>query len=259
MRYDHWSDHLTISHSAGYVARMPLQPVTRRSVPDAVFDQVLSEVVEGAIAPGEPLPSERRLAEVLGVSRPAVREALQRMAQTRLLDVRHGGTTTVRDFRKAAGLDLLPRLLVRQGSLDAAVARSVLEARLAVGPAVAALAAQRGGPTLAASLTETVDALAATDDDVERQQHALAFWDQVVDAADSLVFRLMFNSLRAAYEPAIEALAPLMAAEVGNTGAYRVLAAALGEGDPDTARAAAERVLRPATQSLLAALEKVER
>mgnify|MGYP006146079119 CR=1 FL=1 len=30
--------------------------------------------------------------------------------------------------------------------------------------------------------------------------------DQVVDAADSIVFRLMFNSLRAAYEPALEAL-----------------------------------------------------
>ena len=53
-----------------------------------------------ARAPATALPSERRLAEVLGVSRPAVREALQRMAQTRLLDVRHGGATTVRDFRQ---------------------------------------------------------------------------------------------------------------------------------------------------------------
>ena len=65
------------------------------------------------------------------------------------------------------------------------MARSILEARLAIGPGVAALAAERGGPTLAATLTGTVDALAATDDDVERQVHALAFWDQVVDAADS--------------------------------------------------------------------------
>ena len=77
--------------------------------------------------------------------------------------------------------------------------------------------------------------------------HALTFWDQVVDAADSLTFRLMFNSLRAAYEPALEALAPVMAEEVGQVGAYRVLTAAIGEGDPDTARAAADRVLRPAT------------
>ena len=70
---------------------MPLQPVTRRSVPDEVFDQVLAEVVDGGIEAGEALPSERALAEVLGVSRPAVREALQRMAQTRLVEVRQGG------------------------------------------------------------------------------------------------------------------------------------------------------------------------
>ena len=69
-----------------------------------------------------------------------------------------------------------------------------------------------------------------------------------------MVFRLMFNSLRAAYEPALEALAPLMAEEVGQVDAYRVLTAALGAGDPETARAAADRVLRPATESLLAAL-----
>ncbi len=237
---------------------MPLQPIHRRSVPDEVFDQVLAEVVDGEIGAGEPLPSERRLAEVLGVSRPAVREALQRMAQTRLLEVRHGGATTVRDFKRYAGLDLLPQLLVRKGTLDADVARSILEARLAVGPAVAALAAARGGPTLAAVLSDTVDALAAVDDgptaDVERQLHALEFWDQVVDAADSLVFRLMFNSLRAAYEPAIEALAAAMAEEVGQVTAYRVLTSAIGAGDPDTARVAAERVLRPATDNLIAAL-----
>lgn len=235
--------------------------MTRRSVPDEVFDQVLGEVVDGGIPAGEALPSERRLAEVLGVSRPAVREALQRMAQTRLLDVRHGGATTVRDFRRYAGLDLLPRLLVRNGVLDTTVARSVLEARLVVGPGVAALAAERGGPALEAVLAETVEALATCDGPtagIDRQVHALAFWDQVVDAADSMVFRLMFNSLRAAYEPALEALAPLMAEEVGQIGAYRLLTAAIGAADPETARAAAERVLRPATTNLLTALEALE-
>ena len=89
---------------------------------------------------------------------------------------------------------------------------------------------------------------------VERQVQALEFWDLVVDAADSLVFRLMFNSLRAAYEPALEALAPLMAEEVGQLAAYRMLTAAIGAEDPETAKIAADRVLRPATESLLAAL-----
>ncbi len=68
--------------------------------------------------PGQPLPSERRLAEVLGVSRPAVREAIKRLTEAGLVEVRHGDATTIRDFRKHAGLDLLPRLLIRSGEVD---------------------------------------------------------------------------------------------------------------------------------------------
>ena len=77
-------------------------------MPDEVFDQVLGEVLGGELTPGQALPAERRLAEVLGVSRPAVREALQRLSQAGLIEVRQGDTTTVRDFRRHAGLDLLP-------------------------------------------------------------------------------------------------------------------------------------------------------
>ena len=237
---------------------MALKPVIRRSVSDQVFDQVLAEVMDGGLAVGEQLPSERQLAEVLGVSRPAVREALQRMSQARLVEVRHGGGATVRDFRKHGGLDLLPHLLVTDGAVDPAVARSVVEARTSVGPSIAGLAAARGGPALATALGDVVDRLAATTDPVTWQELALEYWDVVVDGADSIVFRLMFNSLRAAYEPALEALAPLMAEEVGQVGAYRVLTAAIGGGDPDTARAAADRVLRPATQHILATLANLD-
>lgn len=237
---------------------MALRPVARRLVPDEVFDQILSEVVEGEIAAGESLPSERRLAEVLGVSRPAVREALSRMAQARLVDVRHGGATTVREFRRAAGLDLLPRLLVRNGDLDVAVARSILEARLAIAPEVASLAGERGTDTLPGALDDAIASLEAAEDPVARQRAALTFWDHVVDAADSVVFRLMFNSLRAAYEPAIEALAVLMEAEVSQIDAYRAVRDALAAHDPGAARAAAENLLRPATHGLISAIHDLE-
>lgn len=237
---------------------MALRPVTRRSVADQVFDQVLDDVLDGELAVGEPLPSERRLAEVLGISRPAVREALQRVAQTGLVEVRHGGATTVRDFRRAAGLDLLPRLLVRGGRLDAAIARSVIEARAEVGPGIAALAAERGGPGLAADLDGVVAELAATADSVRWQELALDYWDLLVDGADSLVFRLMFNSLRTAYEPALPALAAVLGGEVGQVEPYRLLAAAIRAADPATARAAAARVLTPTAEALLTAFDAME-
>ena len=99
---------------------------------------------------------------------------------------------------------------------------------------------------------------AAADDLVAAQRAALTFWDHVVDAADSIVFRLMFTMLRAAYEPALAALAPVMSAEVGNAEAYRALAAAVADGDPDEAAALARALLEPATTTLIEILTPEE-
>lgn len=235
---------------------MALQPVSRRSVPDAVFDQIATGVLSGDMAPGEALPSERRLAEALGVSRPAVREALRHLSAAGLVDVRQGDTTTVRDFRRHAGLDLLPRIILRDNEVDVTVVRSILEARLHNGPKVAELAARRSRPSLADLLDHTVNTLAAERDPVRQQQHAIAFWDHVVDGADSIVYRLMYNTLRAAYEPVLPALASVMADEVGRPDAYRAVAGAIRSHDPARAEAAARALLEPATTSILTALEQ---
>lgn len=237
---------------------MALQPVNRRSVPEDVFDQIVAEVLSGDMRPGEALPSERRLAEVLGVSRPAVREAIKRLTEAGLVEVRQGDSTTVRDFRRHAGLDLLPRLLIRAGEVDVTVVRSILETRLHNGPKIAELAAIRRRPDLAALLNASIDALAAEHDPVERQRLALTFWDHVVDGADSIAFRLMYNTLRATYEPALPALAAMMAAEVGRPDAYRAIANAIRDADPVAADRAARDLLEPATIALLSALDGLE-
>jgi DNA-binding FadR family transcriptional regulator len=237
---------------------MALQPVNRRSVPEDVFEQIVAEVLSGDMAPGAALPSERRLAEVLGVSRPAVREAIKRLTEAGLVEVRQGDATTVRDFRRHAGLDLLPRLLIRAGEVDVSVVRSILETRMHNGPKIAELAAQRRSPDVADLLDATIGALEAEDDPVERQRHALTFWDHVVDGADSIAFRLMYNTLRATYEPALPALATMMAAEVGRPHAYRDVAKAIRDGDPVAAEAAARALLEPATVALLSVIDTLE-
>jgi DNA-binding FadR family transcriptional regulator len=237
---------------------MALQRVNRRSVPEDVFEQIVSGVLSGEMRPGETLPSERRLAEVLGVSRPAIREALKRVSAAGLVEVRQGDATTVRDFRRHAGLDLLPRMLLRAGELDLSVVRSILEARLHNGPKVAELAAMRRRPELAGLLDESVGDLAAETDPVKRQRYALTFWDHVVDGADSIVFRLMYNTLRATYEPALPALAAVMAAEVGRPEAYRELADMIAAGDPGSAKNAAIDLLEPATAAMLSVIANLE-
>ncbi|BBX25566.1 GntR family transcriptional regulator [Mycolicibacterium alvei] len=189
------------------------------------------------------------------MSRPAVREAIKRLTEAGLVEVRQGDSTTVRDFRKHAGLDLLPRLLLRAGELDVTVVRSILETRLHNGPKVAELAAHRAPSEVVAQLGRTVDTLAAEPDPVEQQRLALTFWDLIVDGADSIAFRLMYNTLRQTYEPALPALATMMAAEVGRPEAYRRIVEAIEAGDPTAASCAAQDLLEPATNALMSALE----
>jgi len=235
---------------------MALQPVIRRSVPGQVFEQIATDVLSGEIQPGEALPSERHLADILGVSRPAVREALKRLSAAGLIDVRHGGVTTVRDFRRHAGLDLLPRLVFRNGELDVSVLRSLLEARLRIGPKVAELAAERHGPELAELLEDSLRVLEAEDDPVEWQRDTLAFWDLVVDSAGSIVFRLMYNAFRAAYEPALAALATAMTAEARRPDAHRILAGAICSGESAGAKKAAHDLIQVANVTMMAAFDR---
>ncbi|MFE3054564.1 FadR/GntR family transcriptional regulator [Nocardia sp. NPDC059239] len=228
---------------------MAFKRIDRRTVPDTVFEQLVGEVLDGELAPGAALPAERALAETLGVSRPTVREALQRLAHTGLVEVRQGGSTTVQDFRRHAGLEMLPRLLIRQGELDHAVVRSILETRRVLGREVAGLAAERAGAGLAQALHAAVEALAAERNPVTQQMSAVTFWDHLVDGADSIVYRLLYNDLRAVYEPAVEALAGVMAGEVGSIDRYRGLAEAVIAGDAQEARAAADALLAIAAES----------
>jgi GntR family transcriptional repressor for pyruvate dehydrogenase complex len=100
--------------------------------------------------------------------------------------------------------------------------------------------------------------LAEEKDPVAQQRLALTFWDHIVDGADSIAFRLMYNTLRATYEPALAALATVMAQEVGRPDAYRELADAITAGDPPRARKAAHDLLEPATTGLRNAIDNLE-
>ncbi|MFC7446762.1 FadR/GntR family transcriptional regulator [Rhodococcus daqingensis] len=237
---------------------MAFDPIVRQSASGAVFEQISARVLGGELAAGDSLPSERHLAQVLGVSRPAVREALQKLSHAGLVEVRQGDSTSVRDFRRHGGPELLPSLLIRGGQPDWAVVRSVLEARAMIGAQVARLVATRSGPELTEQLRDTVRALGADDDPVGRQRHALNFWECVVDGADSLAFRLIFNSLRQAYEPTMAALGEVMKAEVGQTDAYLRLADAIAAHDEDAAERAAVELLELGTTAISTVIDNLE-
>lgn len=238
------------------------EAVSRTSASAAVFEQISARVLSGELAPGDDLPSERRLAEAFGVSRPAIREAIQKLAQAGLVEVRQGDSTSVRDYRRHGGPELLPYLLLHgghEGVPDVSVALSVVEARQLVGVQVAALAAQRASAEDAARVRRAAEAMHESPDDaVELQHRALMFWDAVVDSTASIAFRLIFNSLRNAYEPLINVLATALEAEVSNAQAYLALADAIAANDEHSAHQHAHQLLLAGTNSLTSVLNSIK-
>lgn len=69
---------------------MPFQPIQADKLSASVVSQIEKLILRGILRPGERLPSERDLAERLGVSRPSVRDAVAELSQKGLVETRAG-------------------------------------------------------------------------------------------------------------------------------------------------------------------------
>ncbi len=237
-----------------------LQQVQRRSLGDSVFVQLRNEILRGELEPGASLPAERVLCETFGVNRGAVREALKRLQQIRLVAMQQGGATRVLDYRNGAGLEILPALVVsEEGHIDADVLRSIMEMRTALGIDAARLAAQRGGADLADALDDIVARMrTAKDDLVELQALAMEFWETLVDGSGNIAYRLAFNSMRETYDRFREPMRPLLAEEFTYLHGYLALARAVRRGDEEPATTALRDITERGARVMAMALEQIE-
>jgi GntR family transcriptional repressor for pyruvate dehydrogenase complex len=104
-----------------------------------VVDQFREMLALGRLVPGQRLPNERELAEMFGVSRNSIREALRQLEMLTIVESRRGDGTYVRE------LDVVG-LMAPFGAVIASSATAmadVLEFRRAFEPEVAALAARK--------------------------------------------------------------------------------------------------------------------
>lgn len=70
---------------------MEMQQIRPRRLSDTIVEKLETMILEGVLKPGERLPAERALAEQFGVSRPSLREAVQKLVAKELLVSRQGG------------------------------------------------------------------------------------------------------------------------------------------------------------------------
>jgi len=78
--------------------RQDLEPVRKTKVYAEVAAQIHRLIGDGRLKPGDKLPPERELAEVFGVSRTSVRDAIRVLETQGLVEPRHGEGTVVRQI-----------------------------------------------------------------------------------------------------------------------------------------------------------------
>lgn len=84
------------------------------------------DILRGRHRPGERLPSERDLAAKLGAHRSSVREALKKLEQLGLLDIRPGGGARVAPLDRAS-LEIVGHILDLDGPPDRAIVEQLLD------------------------------------------------------------------------------------------------------------------------------------
>ncbi len=120
-------------------SQLPIEHIRRKTLAEQIIGQIKELIEAGYVSPGERLPSERELAQMFGVSRPSIREALRALSLLGIIENRPGSGTYLSDSS-----DLWPSepfsilFTLNKGAL-----LDIFEARKSLDGTAASLAARR--------------------------------------------------------------------------------------------------------------------
>ena len=178
---------------------MPFRKIEPEKLSHAVVRQIELLILRGILRPGERLPSERELAEKMGVSRPSLREAVANLQERGLLATKAGAGFYVADVIGAAFSDALVQLF---SDHDEAVFDYISFRRDLEGLA-AARAAKLGSDTdlkLVDTIYRKMEAAHSKRNPAEEAQLDAEFHLAIIEASHNVIMlhmmRAMFQMLR---------------------------------------------------------------
>ncbi|MBW1840272.1 MAG: FadR family transcriptional regulator [Deltaproteobacteria bacterium] len=138
---------------------MLFETIHKSSAPEKVVAQILQKVKEGELLPGARLPSQRELAQIMGVGRSSVREAINALVVMGYLESIHGKGTFICKALPAVDLSSESfNAALKAGSIfDLMEAREVLECKSAE------LAAERAEPAQIKKVKNVLKRVKATE------------------------------------------------------------------------------------------------
>ncbi len=216
-----------------------VHPIHKRKLYQDVVDRLMQRIQSGEIRPGDQLPPERELMDFYGVGRPAVREALQALERSGIVEISHGERArvvipTAQNLIGQIASGTRHLLQVQPDTLE-----HMKEARLFLEAGTARMAAERARPEDVAALRALVEAHRASMARLEQFLSLdMAFHREVARISGNPIFPAVVEAIfqwgADYYQPLVRA----PGAELLTLAEHTRLVDAIEAGDPQAAEAA---------------------
>ncbi|MDD1503781.1 GntR family transcriptional regulator [Lysinibacillus sp. CNPSo 3705] len=163
---------------------------------DKIETELIRSILAGVYSVGSTLPPERELAKKLGVGRPTIREALQRLGRGGWITGRKGMPAVVNDYWRNGNLTTLVNIIENHHTITDEFIMYLLELRSSLAPTYIRDAVTFNQPKVVALLAN----LERLEDSAE--SYAAFDWDlqkRCADLAVNPIFLLILNSLDSIY------------------------------------------------------------
>lgn len=166
---------------------------TKKKAYQVIVDQITEYFLNGALQPGEKLPTERELASRFHVSRTSVREALRKLEIKGIIDIKQGSGSFIKSSEShSIGEELSSTILKTEKKL----VYEMLELRQTLEVECAFLASQRATSEDLARIGQALEMMDRVKNDVELGIQAdLNFHMNIVLASHNTIFSQLFQTL----------------------------------------------------------------
>lgn len=226
--------------------------LVKREPVSAEFARKLIDYLIGdeGLKPGERLPSERQLAEDLGIGRSPVREGLKLLAFLGVIEVRHGSGSYIKELDS----QLLPRVVEWGFLLGDQKVMEIVEARKHIEVVVAQLAASRREAVDLKRMGEHLKRMAAAKEAEEFVEADVAFHLATATAARNAVFHDVLSGLQSLLRAWISRVMQAQESFEPSYLEHQAVFDAIASGNADAAGAAMLIHMNLASSKLLATL-----
>ena len=208
---------------------------------EIVESRLIDSILNGSFPINSTLPAERELATLLGVTRPTLREALQRLARDGWLEINQGKPTRIRDYWHEGKLGVLDALSGHLEYLPDNFITNLLKTRLAMAPTYTAEAVEKA-PQEVAKLLDDRHSLG--DSPTAYSQFDWVLQHELTVLGQNPVFVMILNGFQDIFLTFAPVYFSIPAARQASLGFYNDLAQAAHQGNSDHARNLTEAIMK---------------